>query len=150
MTRVSVFVIVMFTAGLVTLSWIDEPEKTDEASAAVTQFDEQTMEMVVHYESFKSTLDSALADLEGRRINLSEATIRVYGAAKLHSPVYLDRIRHSDGGKTSEERVARNLIGHLRSFEEMKPRLRDRIEELDSELTALLGGIDDGGGRIED
>lgn len=139
MTRTILLVIVTSAAGLMTLHAMHrfaEPKQRDMID--VTEFDETTTEYMINYEQFKATLKSSLHDLAERKANLQEAAERVYRSAIMHSPIYLDRICVSEIGATHEERVARNLIGHLRDLEEVNPLIGERVTELDIELETWL------------
>jgi hypothetical protein len=68
-----------------------------------------------------------------REINLKEAHARVCGAARRFQPDYLEHLTQVEPGATDAERVAHNLVGHLRSVEELEPRAR----ALEIELHAI-------------
>ncbi len=139
MTRTAILVIAMSAAGLMTLHVMHRfSEPTQRDTFDVTEFDEATTEYMMHYEQFKAALKSSLSDLTQRKANLAEATERVYFSARAHSPIYLERICVSEIGKTHEERIARNLIGHLRDLQEVNPHIGERVIELDIELETWL------------
>jgi hypothetical protein len=58
-------------------------------------------------------------------------------AARRNYPCYLNEIAHCEQGSTPQERVARNLIGHLRSHEEFDPILHLRVFALEIEFATL-------------
>ena len=123
MNKLTTFVAVMAAAGLATLKVMEDAPPPPKISAEVTSFDDETTERVITYRCFKDTLESSLQALARGKISLAEATLRVQCAAGWFCPMYLDRIRIAEEGTTPNERVARNLLGHLYSQEELDPHL---------------------------
>ncbi len=113
-------------AGLVTLKVTEDSRQQTMVSAEVTDFSDETMAMIIKYRCFKDTLESALQALAQGKISLPEATVRVQYAANGFCPIYLDRIRVAEKGATPQERIARNLVGHIRSQEEANRSLKRR------------------------
>jgi hypothetical protein len=138
MTRFSaitaIFLTGVFATTLVSLHTPSQPaiSRVDES-----QFNDRTREMVISYYSFKSTLTSTLDLLTQGKIGLRDARNRVYESALQNHPEYLTHIAKSDGGATPLERVARNLIGHISSGEEMNPTLYVRVFALRIEFAEL-------------
>ena len=142
MTRSAIVVAVMSAAGMMALYSLDESAKNEDVTKEFRHFDAATTKLVVEYQCFKSSLVSALKDLQDRRVGLAEATDRVYSAARVHCPVYLERIKISDGGITEQHCVARNLVAHLISIEEETPGLRKRVAALENELEVMRREIE--------
>jgi len=146
MTRSILLITVMSAAGLVTIHLRDDLQEQQPITKEVTEFDDPTTELVENYRVFKSTLAATLKELSDRHVDLATATARIHSVAKKHSPIYLDRVCVSDPGATPEERIARNLIGHLVSLEEVEPELAPRIAELKVEFQGTfevsLSGVD--------
>ena len=144
MTRFALFAAVMFVAALATVTLIEEPAP-QKSCRVVTQFDQETQELSIRYEHFKATLNGALNDLARNKGRLHDAVYGVRDASYVYCPIYVDRLQTAERGATPEERVARNLIGHLRDMEDADPRLAGRTAALVSELEALLSHLDNAG-----
>jgi hypothetical protein len=108
------------------------------------EFDDATRERVVSYHCFKGTLSTALDLLASGDIGLEEARARVYESALCYNPGYLQHLADCERGTTPQERVARNLIGHLRSRLQENPALCLRIQALELELVELRRRASDG------
>jgi hypothetical protein len=95
-------------------------------------------EMLENYKNFKQTLDDTLDSLAEGKLGLKEAQKRVLTAARRFAPNYLQLLPFCEPGLTSEERAARNLVGHLKTWAEVKPGLAPRIRELEMELAEFV------------
>lgn len=137
MSKSILLIAIMALAGLTTLYYAEDKTIEAQMTREVNYFDEETTELCENYSVFKLTLDDTLTKLENRDINLTEAMARVYGAAKQHCPIYLERVDITDPAPSHEASVARNLIGHLISLEEVRPELGRRVAELQLEFTHL-------------
>src|SRR5262245_33724789 len=143
MSRIIIVGVVMTAAGLTTLNFLDDPRERAPISNDVNEFDSGTTKLMVNYRHFKDTLDSTLVDLEARDVNLNDATARVYAAANRYCPSYLTRVGESDPAVTLEASVAKNLVGHIRSLEEVRPAVAVRVAELENEFENLVNQLDD-------
>jgi hypothetical protein len=127
----------MAVASLVTVRYVDDSQQEEPATREILCFDDETTELVENYRTFKGTLDATLQSLEARDLNLADATARVYTTAKKHCPIYLERVAISDPDVTIEGSIARNLVGHLRSLDSVRPALVQRVIELENERQNL-------------
>src|SRR5207253_48538 len=137
MSRFLTVTAVMMVAGLVTVQWIDDNAKQPRSAAKIAQFDRQTIELVLHYQTFKDALESAVEDLAAGRVRLRQAAYSVRETADVHCPIYLDRLKVVEPGATDEERVAHNLVGHLRDRGIATPEMLDRAAEVECELDTV-------------
>jgi hypothetical protein len=142
MNKLITFALVMTATGLMTLSGLKDPAPPPMISAKVESFDDKTTQMITKYRGFKDTLELALQALAQGKISLPEATARVHDAARGFCPIYLDRIQVAEQGTTPTERIARNLIGHLRG--ECRPCLTPRVRALERELDGFLRACEEG------
>lgn len=138
MMRLTTLVAVMFAAGLATLKLTDRSEQGLGDQQTINVFDDKTHEMVLHYGFFKSSFESALRDLGHGRIHLREAVYQVREAGVVYCPIYLNRLAFAEAGATLDERIARNLLGHLRDQETANPRYAGRSTALQVELDAMF------------
>lgn len=100
--------------------------------------DRIVQQKVANYRCFKDVLEASLDGLRTRRISLAEAHTRVRSAAQRYRPEFLEMMISSDAGDTDDERLARNLIGHVRSEMAAKPGGARRVSELEAELEVFL------------
>jgi hypothetical protein len=129
MNKVATILTAMLIAGFAAVKMSGVP-----APAPLNWMDEQEFrQRLVNYQCFKQTLEETLVSLGKREINLKEAHARVCGAARRFQPDYLEHLTQVEPGATDAERVAHNLVGHLRSVEELEPRAR----ALEIELHAI-------------
>jgi hypothetical protein len=138
MTRFSTIAAVFLTGAFVTLlvSLLTPPHSAV-IRADACEFDDATRERVVSYHCFKGTFSTALELLANGEIALEEARARVYESALCYNPGYLQHLADCERGATPQERVARNLIGHLRSRQAENPAIRARVHALELELAEL-------------
>jgi predicted small metal-binding protein len=96
----------------------------------------EVRERFVRYRVFKDALESALADLAERKIALKEAQVRVSDAARDYQPEHFFYLRCWEQGDSDDERVARNLVGHIRESHGdcVLPELETEMEHLVIEL----------------
>jgi hypothetical protein len=114
-----------------------ENETLVDLSDAALQ-DKKVGELVVTYYTFKSALEANINDLTVGTITLRDARDNVAAAARRLHPGYFTHIGLSEEGTTDEERIARNLVGHVRSNEEVTPNPNSRLPLIEKELRALL------------
>lgn len=134
MAKTITFIGVMLAAGLITLHFVDDSKPQTDMTREFYVFDEETTNLAVTYRCFKDTFEQALLELETGDITLAAATDRVYGSAKQFCPLYLRRVGISDPATTLEASIALNLVGHVRSLEEVRPTLATRVAELETEM----------------
>jgi hypothetical protein len=99
--------------------------------------DERTRQKVVSYYLFKSTLTAVLNSLAQGTTSLKEARNQVYESALQYNPEYLRRLAICERGTTPQERVARNLIGHVCGLELTDPTICVRIFALEIEFAEM-------------
>jgi hypothetical protein len=142
MTRFATLAAVLLTGAFASLLvMLQTPPQARISRFDEGQFDDETRASVVFYFCFKSTLTTTLDLLARGEIRLEDARTRVYESALRYNPGYLKHIETSERGATARERVARNLIGHLRSVDESDPALQTRIFALEIEFAALHGKV---------
>jgi hypothetical protein len=126
MNKVATILTAVLIAGFAAVKMSDMP-----APAPFNWMDEQEFrERLVNYQCFKQTLEETLVSLGKGQLNLKEAHARVCAAARRFQPDYLEHLSQVEPGTTDAERVANNLVGHLRSVEELEPRARALENEL--------------------
>jgi hypothetical protein len=144
MTRFSTITAIFLTGAFAALLVIlHPPTPSVPVRADAGEFDDATRKMVVSYQCFKGTLTTMLELLAVGEIRLEDACDRVYESALCYNPTYLLRIADCEHGATPQERVARNLIGHLRSQCQENPAIRARIHPLELELAELQRRVGD-------
>ena len=138
MTRFTTTTAIILTAAFATLlAHLHTPSEPVISRFDESQFDDKTQERIVCYHCFKGTLTTTLDLLANGKISLEDARNRIYESALHYNPDYLKQIAMSERGTTPQERVARNLIGHLKSQEERTPTLSARIFALQIELADM-------------
>lgn len=100
--------------------------------------DRDVRELVFRYQSFKEIFDDTLENLGHGKIDLRTARTRVEAASRCYWPAHVEFLTFAENGSTSEERIARNLVEHLRSVQNLEPHLKPRVRELEIELAELL------------
>jgi hypothetical protein len=145
MTRFSTITALFLTSAFATLLVsLQTPTQSVTIRADATEFDNATREKVVSYHCFKGTLTTTLELLARGEIGLEEARDRVYESALHCNPTYLLHLVNCERGASPQERVARNLIGHLRCQGQIDPATRARIHALERELAELQRRAGDG------
>jgi hypothetical protein len=134
MNKLALLLTAMGIAGIATVKLTGDPFEISVFNWAAEQ---KQQEAIANYQSFKQTLDDCLNALAEGRMSLSEAQYRVQSAARCYRPDYLDWLTHAEDGTTNSERVARNLVGHLRASCDAKPHLLMRVEELELEVECI-------------
>jgi hypothetical protein len=132
MNKVATILTAVLIAGFATVTMSDAP-----APSPLYWMDEQEFrERLVSYQCFKQILEETLISLGKGELNLKEAQARVCAAARRFYPDYFEHIAREEVGTTDAERVAHNLVGHLRSME-----LEPRARALESELREMYGEL---------
>ncbi len=138
MMRFSTIAAIFLTGAFATLLVsLLTPSPSTNLRADATDFDDATRAKVVSYLCFKGSLTTALDLLARGDIRLEDARDQVYESALCYNPTYLLHIADCERGATPQERVARNLIGHLRCRQQESPAIRLRIHALEVELAEL-------------
>ena len=136
MTRFSMISAICLTGAFVTLvATIDTAP--DKLMALNAERNEKISDMLVSYYCFENTKTTTVELLAKGQISLVEACDLVLESATRHHPDYLTNIEISDPAPTAQERIARNLIGHLRSNEGDGRVLSSRVQALELELAVL-------------
>jgi hypothetical protein len=137
MNKVATILTAVLIAGFAAVKMSDMP-----APAPLNWMDEQEFrERLVNYQCFKQTLEETLVSLGKGELNLKEAHARVCAAARRFQPDYLEHLTQVEPGTTDAERVAHNLVGHLRSVELLEPRARAleiELHEIRDESAPLM------------
>ena len=136
MNKVATILTAVLIAGFaaVKMSYIPTPAPLDWMD------EQQFRERVVNYQCFKQTLEETLISLGKGELNLKDAHARVCAAARRFQPDYLEHLTQVEPGTTDAERVAHNLVGHLRSVEWLEPRacaLEIELHEIRGESAQL-------------
>ena len=138
MNRYATFVAITLTVTGLAVGWMvtdDSAQDSFDMRAALAH-DMKVKQQIATYRCFKATLETALESLRKGEIRLKDAHASVYDAARRFNPPYLDRLVMSDLGRTVEERLARNLVGHLQKTARSAPR-----SDLETELQELLAEL---------
>ena len=134
MTKTATLLTVILAAGILTASVRFDTAPKQKPITQVDHFDEETTIRANHYEQFKRALTDTIKALHDGQIDLASATSRIQHEAETHCDVYRTRVRVSDPGDTLEESIARNLVGHVASLEEGRPKAPERMVELQRQL----------------
>ena len=143
MNKIVILLTGMLVAGFVTVKTTDFlPEQALDS----LQEDTKLQEKLDHYQLFKTSFDATLLALESGAISLSEAQTQTLGAARENHPAYLGHLIHEEAGNTDAERVAQNLVGHLRTDLDPGPERALRLRGLENELIQFKRAIRDQSG----
>jgi hypothetical protein len=144
MNRYATFLaVVTLGTGFAALRTADEQLSSQEAVGlqAALSNDQKVMNLLTQYRAFKGTLDATLESLRHGRVHLKEALADVREASTRCYPKYLNKLAVSDKGATTDERLARNLIGHVRAIEKHRQTKPSPLPGLDQELREFLAEI---------
>jgi hypothetical protein len=139
MNRYATFLaVVTLATGFAALRTTDDsPYEPIGLQEALTN--EQTVkDVLTQYRAFKATFEGTIESLRRREIDLKEAHTIVTEASNRHYPKYLKLLCFSDKGATVDARLARNLVGHIRSVEEYHPTQPSPLPNLDQQLREVL------------
>jgi hypothetical protein len=133
MNKIATLLTGVLVAGFVSLKMTD-------TQTEVTGQEElwRVQERLERYYQFKTAFEANLHALEFGTISLKEAQKRAEAAARENNPEYLCHLIHEERGKTDSERVAQNLVGHLRVDQDLKPERAGRLRALQVELAEFL------------
>jgi hypothetical protein len=133
MNKFAILLTTVLAAGFVGLKMMETP------SGEFSWSDEQKLqEKLATYRCFKQTLETSVDELGKGEIRLREAHARVLEAARRFHPEFFAHLIRAEPGNSDEQRVAHNLVEHVRSVEEMDPNVRRQLPELEMELQELL------------
>jgi hypothetical protein len=99
---------------------------------------EKVKDLLTQYRAFKGTFETTIESLRHGQIRLKEARVIVRETAERHYPKYLKMLTLSEKGAKVDERVARNLVGHVHTIESYHPTQPSPLAKLDQELRDLL------------
>jgi hypothetical protein len=135
MLRFSTWTAVVLTGAFGTMIWglqsIEQAQDTPQPPSA-----ERVRELLATYGCFKHTLTVTLCSLENGELPLEEARVRIHDAALRYFPEYLEHIKESERETNEMDRIARNLIGHLR-HDEASITLQLRVLALEVEYAEI-------------
>ena len=135
MNKLAILLTTILAAGFVSLK-MTEPAGEECAWADAQKIQEK----FASYKCFKETLEITVDELGKGEVRLSEARARVVEAAGRYHPQFFPNLVHAEPGKSDDERVAHNLVGHVRSLEDIDPNIRIHLPALEKELQELVGG----------
>jgi hypothetical protein len=140
MMRFSTLSAIVLTGAFVTLIVnIQTPDPQDAGAVPDGQYNRNIQELSISYGCFKQTFTSALDGLLSGEYGLEEARDRVHESAQSHFPNYLKHIEITDPAPTVQQRIARNLMGHLHNIDDPDGKLASRLRVLDAEFAAIKG-----------
>ena len=129
---------VLATAGIIAL-------KTMDVSALLPDprdfWPETNQQNVQNYYAFKAQFSGILNELGAEKITLREANFRVESLARSLWPNYIANLSMSETGKTQQERMARNLVGHIKNFAEFGELPVSRGIAVEAELDEMLADL---------
>ena len=134
MNKIALFLTAALVAGFVSIRITgfclsERPEGLDE---------QKLNARIANYRCFKQTLVDSLEALESGHLSLREAQERIRATASRFHPIFLETLALSEPGPTEVERVAHNLVEHVRADQDMAPHLPARVRALEIELEALV------------
>ncbi|HZZ79252.1 MAG TPA: hypothetical protein VFE62_12090 [Gemmataceae bacterium] len=116
MLRFSTFTAVILTGAFGTFLWsLQSADSCPDPLIRPAPSGEKVHELLTSYGCFKQTLTATLYLLENGDIKLEEARTRIYDSSLRYYPDYLEHIKLSEHATTDLDRIARNLIGHLKN-----------------------------------
>ena len=136
MNRSMSLLAIVATAGIITLKTMDVSALLPDPRDILPFFVQQN---VHEYYAFKAQFEDTLRMLADDEISLRDAHRRVKSTATHCFPNYLSNLQMSDRGANTDERIARNLVGHIQSLAEFGHASPTRVAALESELAEFLG-----------
>ncbi len=126
---------IVATAGIIALKTMDVSALLPDPRDILPFYAQQDLR---EYYAFKAQFDDMLKALAHGEVSLREAHRRVKSTALCHWQNYLSNLRLSDHGANTDERIARNLVGHIQNIVELGQVSPTRVAALESELTEFL------------
>jgi hypothetical protein len=135
----TILVLVTLATGYIALRTTDTQSNSEPISLQEALSNEQQVkDVLTQYRIFKSTLHATIDSLRCGEIRLKEAHAIVREASNRYYPKYLKMLSWSDKGESTDERLARNLAGHVHSLEHVYPTQPSPLAGLDEDLRELL------------
>jgi len=141
MAKIMICMSILFIAGFATLKLIDIQVDADSGLPNVVAEDKKVRDQVLHYFAFKQSFEATHLALHRGEITLADACERVNRLAKHYHSAYLLHIGYAEKGTSHEERVARNLIGHVALLDEKSLSSEPRVPQLQVELAEFLKNL---------
>ena len=131
MNKIALLLTSVLISGFVAVKYVDIPL---EEPSGWLEHDKKIRDLAFRYECFKEILNSAIEDLEKKRIDLPTAQKRVEAGSRQWYPEYVEYLGWAKKGATDAERVARNLVNHVASIAGLTPSLAARARALEIEF----------------
>ena len=138
MTKTTTCFAIILVAGFAMLKLIDIQVDGRDSLPEIVAQDQQVQEPAVNYYTFKVAFDATLVSLRSGEMTLADAIEHVDGVATRYNSDYFRHLQHSETGASKDERIARNLVGHVACFEEVIPNPNSRLPLLEVELSRIL------------
>jgi hypothetical protein len=137
MTKLAIYftIILATTIGALRMLHVSTVEETPLMDAAEQR---RMAELAINYGLFKNGFQSTLQALGRREITLAEAHARIRALSLQYYPAYLEHLKLCEEGASTEERVARNLIGHIDSLVEFDLSSKPHLPTIEAELACFL------------
>lgn len=137
MNKIAMLLTALLVAGAFALKWSNSSDAPATEAEAASSEAKRIDAYLDGYASFKAVFEKNIEALEQREISLQSAVERILAAARRDFPRYLKRLELYEPGTTDAERVAHNLMGHLRGNAELKASLCERVCALELELVQI-------------
>ena len=138
MMRLAFFLTTLLTTFLATMFATDLTDDRALNFSAIVRQDQRVHEQSVRYYHFKGTFQATIEALARGEMTLREGQARVLTLAHEFNPDYLNHLKLSEVGASDEERLARNLVAHVRFLEEILPNPDSHLPELEADLNKIL------------
>lgn len=138
MHRVAIFLTVFLIGGFASIKLFDVLGETESEPDPSVKSERETQEAWIRYHSFKQVLQDTVTELTADRIRLKAAHIRVRDAAAQWNPKLFDHLAQWEQGHSDDERLVRNLVGHIEVVEKDLPTYPTRTRALRAEMEAYL------------
>jgi hypothetical protein len=138
MTKMMICLSILMIAGFAMLKLIDIQVNGHESLANVAVRDKRVREQELNYYAFKHSFESTILSLRRNEMTLADALERVNDLAKRYNCDYVRHLTLVETGITQDERVARNLVGHVAALEEADPSVESHLPQLQVELAEQL------------
>jgi hypothetical protein len=139
---ITIYVIVLAALGLIAIDLLTSDSAEPAVAFAFVENEQETNEKVTAHQRFRTVLQPTIRALADGKIALRDASADVYTAAQANSPIYLQMTAITEPGKSVEERIAHNLIGHLEDLIESEIVAPARLAALQAELSEMARDSD--------
>lgn len=137
MNKLAVFFALVLVSGWTMVKLLgDSPNRIGRVLS-----DREIQERYVAYHAFKQSFDATVDELGKGNLRLRTACARIQGMADAYNATYLIHLPSAESGRTDSERIARNLVGHVRSWQDRKPDYRANLVRLQTELDAFVAEL---------